>query len=578
MTLRALFAGVAVAASCSACQGIAPPIGERRDIEPERGGTLNMANYTDVRNLDPALAFDAATAPIEQLLYAPLVDYDRSGRIVPLLAERYDVSEDGRRIAFKLREGALFHDGDEVSADDVKRSIERTLHHDTPCPAPSFYASIAGYRAFHDGTKDEHGTLVFAPHLDGVVVDGRYALHFDLSEPDATFLAALTLYFVAPLCKSAGSTYAREWGNHACGAGPFRLVEWQVSRELTFVRHQGYFEHGLPYLDRIRWQQLMPASTQRFKFEDGDLDHLRQFSVADLTFYLKDPRWKPYGQWEPAKEVNAIFLNTQMKPFDNVELRRAFAAAIDWHVVTSVRPEFGVATQVVPPAVPGHDPDFAGQTYDLAAALEHMKNAGYPYDPVSKKGGYPGTVTFKGPAETSITESIAPMVQQQVARIGIKMEIVQVSYPAHLALASRRGNIQLGYGGWSMDYPDASDFFEPNFSSSSIQDEEAQNYSFYSNAELDGLLERAHHELDPAARRSMYRRCEEIVRDDVPWAIGYNQRWYEIVQPYVHGFVTDAKHTEDVRFVWIDSPQRKHAARRSLTRDALALIRPWGRR
>ena len=87
--------------------------------------------------------------------------------------------------------------------------------------------------------------------------------------------SGLAAYFVAPLCKSAGAKYAREWGNHACGAGPFRLEQWQVSREVVLVRHQGYFEPGLPYLDRIRWQQLVPPTTQRFKFEDGDLDHIR---------------------------------------------------------------------------------------------------------------------------------------------------------------------------------------------------------------------------------------------------------------------------------------------------------------
>ena len=575
--MRGLLA-VALCASCIGCRGIAGPIGQRRDVPPERGGTLNLADYTDVRNLDPALAFDAVSTPIEQLLFAPLVDYDRDGHIVPLLAERFDVSQDGKRVSFKLREGALFHDGDEVTADDVKRSIERTLDAETPCLVPSFYSSIVGYGAFHDGAKNVRGVVAFADHLDGVVVDGRYALHIDLAEPDATFLPAMTLYIVAPVCKSGGSKYARDWGNHACGAGPFRLESWQVSREVTLARHQGYFEPGRPYVDRIRWYMLMPQSTQRFKFEEGDLDHIRQLSVSDLVSYMKDPRWKPYGLWEPAKEIEAIYLNSQMRPFDNVELRRAFASAIDWREVTAVRPEFTTAAQVLPPAVPGYDPSFVGQRYDIAAALQHMKSAGYPYDPQTKKGGYPEPVRFVGPADTSVTENIAPMVQQQVARIGIRMELVQVSYPAFLALASRRGQVQLGYGGWSMDFPDPSDFFEPNFSREAIQEEASQNYSFYSNAELDSLLKKAHRELDPATRLAMYRRCEEIVRDDAPWAIGYHQRWYELVQPYVHDYAVDAKHSQDVRFVWIDSRERKHASPSVRRRDLFASIRPWGRR
>ena len=100
--------------------------------------------------------------------------------------------------------------------------------------------------SFHSGTKNEQGKRVFALHLEGIVVDGRYTLHFDLSEPDATFLPVLTLYFTAPVCRSAGFKYSREW--RACGAGPFRLENWQPSRDISLVRHQGYFEPGLPNL------------------------------------------------------------------------------------------------------------------------------------------------------------------------------------------------------------------------------------------------------------------------------------------------------------------------------------------
>ncbi|MET0592410.1 MAG: ABC transporter substrate-binding protein, partial [Polyangiaceae bacterium] len=294
------------------CEGVEGPLGERRDSPPVRGGTLNLANYGDLRALDPAVAFDAVATPFLQLLYTPLVDYDKEGHLVPLLAEKIDVAADGLRYTFRLREGARFHDGEELVADDVKRSIERALASDTPCPAPTFYASIAGFAAFHEGTKGPSGKVVYAPHLDGVVVEGKYTLHIDLSQPDATFLPALSLYFLAPVCRDAGSKYTRDWQNHACGTGPFRLQEWSASREVVLRRHDGYFEPGKPYLDGIRWSLLVPPLNQRFKFERGELDHLRQFHSHDLRAYLRDPRWRPYGQWEPPKGVEAVFLNTQM--------------------------------------------------------------------------------------------------------------------------------------------------------------------------------------------------------------------------------------------------------------------------
>jgi ABC-type transport system substrate-binding protein len=176
------------------------------------------------------------------------------------------------------------------------------------------------------------------------------------------------------------------------------------------------------------------------------------------------------------------------------------------------------------------------------------------------------------------------------------MRIKQVSYTAFLAETSKRNHAALGYAGWSMDFPDPSDFFEPTLSSDAIQEEETQNRAFFANAEFDALLKRAHRELDPVVRAAMYRRCEEIVRDQAPWAIGFRPRWFEIVQPYVHNYEVDAKHTEDMRAVWIDVAARAEGRRAArpfapgavsigriggaftTDRDRLAQIRPWGRR
>jgi len=566
--------------SAAGCEGLQGPVGERREGPPQRGGTLELANYGDVRALDPAVSFDQVAIPFLQLIFTPLVDYDKHGHIVPLLAQSLEMSPDGLHYAFRLREGVLFHDGQELTAGDVKRSIERALDHETPCPAPSFYASIAGYEGFHDGIKDAAGKLVFAPHLEGVVIEGRYALRIDLSEPDATFLPALTLYFLAPVCPSAGSKYARDWNNRACGSGPFRLESWSASREIVLRRHDGYFEPGLPYLDGIRWSLLVPPLSQRFKFEKGELDHLRQMHAHDLRTYRSDPRWQPFGQWEPAKGVEAVFLNTRMKPFDNVELRRAFAAAVDWKRVVAARPDTVAATQVLPPAVTGHDAAFAGQTYDPKRALAHMNRAGFPFDPATGRGGYPDPFTFVVPTDTAVAEAFAPILQQQLAKVGLRMRIKQVSYTAYLAETSQRNRAALGYQGWTMDFPDASDFFEPTLSSEAIQDEESQNRAFFSDGELDALLKRAHRELDPAARGAMYKRCEEIVRDQVPLSIGFYSRWYELTQPYVHNYAVDGKHTEDVRAVWIDAVVRggKLTALGSKKGDRMAALRPWGRR
>jgi len=578
-TTAVLGLALTCAAGAVGCTAIRGPIGERRDVAPVRGGTMRLAIYADVRDLEPARAFDIAAQAIEQLLFDRLVDYDRDGNLIPLLAERLAAAADGKSYSFKLHEGVLFHDGEELTADDVKRSIERALHPDTPCPAPSFYRSIVGYEEFHNGRKGDDGKLAYAPHLSGVAVDGRYLVRIDLTEPDATFLPALTLFFLAPVCKSAGATYSPDWSNRACGTGPFRLGHWQASREIELLRHEGYFQPGEPYLDRVRFYMLMPSLTQRFKFEEGELDHIRELSFPDSLAYRRDPRWHPFGQWQPARMTIGIFLNTQMTPFDNVELRRAFASGVDWQQIAALRPgELVTTTQMTPPAVPGHDPTFPGQKYDPAEALVHMKKAGYPYDPATRTGGYPYPVRFVANVESLPSDTIAPLAAQQLARIGIRMDIRSVSWPTFLAETGKRNTVALGYGNWVMDFPDPSDFFEPTLSSEAIQDEETRNAAFYSNPEFDRLLAEAHREIDPGRRAALYHRCEAIVRDDAPWSLGLNQRYYELVQPYVHGYFVDKTHSIDVRRVWLDLPERGHGALSRRVERALALVRPWGKR
>jgi len=154
-----------------------------------------------------------------------------------------------------------------------------------------------------------------------------------------------------------------------------------------------------------------------------------------------------------------------------------------------------------------------------------MKNAGYPYDPATKTGGYPFPVRYLVNAESLPSDTLAPLAMQQLSRIGIRMEIKSVSWPTYLAESGKRNAAQLGFASWVMDFPDPSDYFEPTLSSEAIQGEETRNLAFYSNPEFDRLLQEAHRELDPARRTALYRRCEEIVRADAPWSLGLYQRF-----------------------------------------------------
>ncbi|HEU4533979.1 MAG TPA: ABC transporter substrate-binding protein, partial [Polyangiaceae bacterium] len=360
-----------VAAALAACTpSVEPPIGRAAPAgaEPERGGWLRLATLSDVRTLDPAVTFDEVTAPLLALVFATLVEPDESGGgFAPGLAESWQASPDGLRYRFRLRQGARFHDGAEVRAADVKRSLERALHPDTPCPVRSFYERIAGFADF--GARR-------APGLAGLRVEGDYDLAIDLSEPDATLLAVLALPVAAPVCASAGATFDRRFAAEACGAGPFRLAAWQPGHRVRFERFGGYFRPGLPYLDGVEWSLLVPSFTQRLRFERGELDLVRELPEADGRIFRLDPRWRGQGAWEAGRTVKGIFLNVESEPFRSAPLRRAAAAAVDRAALASLRPDMiRPAAGLLPPALPGHGGPPA-QRFDYAAALEHMREAG----------------------------------------------------------------------------------------------------------------------------------------------------------------------------------------------------------
>ncbi len=455
---------------------VAPPLGPAPDREtPRRGGVLHGATFVNVRTLDPALAFDEASNPLVQLAFARLVTWDDQGGIAPDLASSFTASPDGRTYTFEIREGARFHDGTPVLARDVQRSLERLLHPRTPSPAASMYANIRGYAAFHAGR---------APHLEGVRVLGDRVVAIDLDTPDATFLPKMTMGFAAPVCASAGAFADPHAQAPPCGAGPFRIEAWEPDKGVRLVRNEGWYAPGRPYLDAIEWSFNVPSTTQRYKLERGEIDYSGELSGADTDLYLASPAWSRFGRWTLRAQTNAIFLNTEVPPFNVRAIRRAVAFAIDPSAPARMRADVIEADRVIPPVIPGPPRTEPMRRHDLAAALAEMAEAGYPFDPATGKGGWPEPIDYLTIPDTG-DQMYAEVWQQQLARVGLRIRLELVSFASFLAESQRRGAAAMGRAGWSADYPDPSNFFESILSSEAIQDEGSDNVSFFSNAELE---------------------------------------------------------------------------------------------
>ncbi len=554
---------VALAAFALACsEPITPPLPAAGATTASRGGELHLASFADIKSLDPAIAADTLTGEMIELIFAGLVDFDDQGHVVPDLAERFERSDDGLVYRFFLREGLKFHDGSPVTAQECARSIERALHPDTPSSFAAFYDRIDGF--------DEFNAKKSADHLRGVVVEGERVLAIHLREPDAAFLSIFAMQGLRPVCPSAGDKYDDTW--QPCGAGPFKLDSWDRGRSVRVVRFDGWYEPGKPYLDAITYTYGMGVITQRFKFEQGDLDVDREQLLADTFKWQSDPRWKPLGGYDVIPSIGGEQLNVEMPPFDNVEVRRAVAAAIDREQFRMLKTSALIPLErVLVPVLGGDDPNFPKQKYDYEAALEHMRRAGYAYDPKTGQGGWPKTITYPI-YKQGLYEYSAQIIQQQLAKIGLRLELKVVSYPTYLAMTKRRGTVALSPGAWSQDFPDPSDFFDPIFSSSQINDEDSNNSSFYSNPKLDDLLVRGRRELDPAVRKKIYDEADRIVCDDAPWAMEYQYQFYGVHQPYVKGLRWSAVWPNYVRDVWLDKPHKTASNARPIGASALGSI------
>lgn len=550
----------------AACSGDLPapiPTAHPDSTAPRRGGSLTSASFGDIRTIDPANVADGLVPQLLQGLFAGLIDYDIEGKIVPDIAERWTTSEDGKTIRFVMREGVRFHDGEEVTADDVKRSVERALHPSAPNPYSAYFASIVGYADYAASKTD---------HLAGVGVQGRYVVTFDLEKPDAAFLPLLAMHPMRPVCKSGGSRYSDTW--HPCGAGPFKLLPggWDRGRQITLVRSDNYFRPGLPYLDELRFVFHVNAISQLFKFKSGDLDILRDFLSPDILKFQADPRWKPHGEYEVDKQIGGIAMNTEMPPFDNIEVRRAVASALDRDKLKLIRAaNLRPAHLPIPPAVEGYDATLKGQTYDLSAALEHMKRAGYPFDPVTRTGGWPHVVPYLTYAQ-SLDEYMVQVVQQMLAKIGIRLDVRAVNYASLIALRGRRKTSPMGPGFWMQDYPEAGSFLEPLFTSKAINEEDSNNWSFYKSPRVDELVEQARHELDLSRRKKIYSEAQQIICDDAPWAFTHYYRFYAQWHPYVHDYRPHPMWTTDATRTWVDRTGSSLASRTLFSTDALAKL------
>jgi peptide/nickel transport system substrate-binding protein/oligopeptide transport system substrate-binding protein len=535
--VRLLALALALAPALAACDG--PDRGPRfraaGATSPRAGGTLRFSAKDAVRTLDPAYAYDDLTVwPLHAMLDT-LVDYrPGSTQLEARLAERWELSSDGRTYRFWLREGLRYADGAPIVALHFKHAIERVLAlPDSP------------YQAFFQDVEGAAEVIARkASTCPGVRVIGERELEIRLTGPNPAFLYLLAIKIAAPLPAAHAEAAGDQLRRRPLASGPYRLAAWSEGERLVLERNPHYRDPARQRVERIVMLENIPRDVQFLMFERGELDLAERLSPADLAWLRDREDWAPYVQVQPQLTAFGARMDVRKKPFDDRRVRQALNYAVNKDYTTillagTTTPAHGL----LPPGMIGRDDALGPYPYDPARARALLAEAGYGSGLV-----LPYT-TFPDEEMAKVTASM----QADLAAVGVRLEISLVSFPAYLTLLGKaEGGMPFSYEGWIADYPDPSAFLDPKFHSSRISDEGSVNDSFYRSPELDRVLDAARAELDEQKRAALYRSAERILYDDAPWIWNYHQLITEVRQPYVRDYTLHPVWLRDLTTAWLD--------------------------
>src|SRR5947208_1730299 len=281
-----------------------------------RGDSMIVTFKDDISTLDPAIGYDWQNWSIIKSIFDGLMDYEPgTTKLVPHQAESFTVSADGKSYTFKLRRGVKFHNGREVTAADVKYSLERTLNPKTQSPGAGFFGDIAGTKEFADGKAKE---------VSGIKTADKYTIAFTLSKPNAAFLHILALNFAHVVPKEEVEKTGADFGHKPVGTGAFKVKEWVLGQRLVLARNPDYFVKGRPYLEEIVFQVGVEPNVAFLKLQRGEVDILGDgIPPAEFTKVMNDAKLRALVAVGDQLQTGYVTINTQVKPFTDVRVRRA---------------------------------------------------------------------------------------------------------------------------------------------------------------------------------------------------------------------------------------------------------------
>ena len=515
---------VALAAGCGG--GSTSPAATGTAQTPKRGGTLTLAYQSEPTTLDPAIAWNIIDWQIEHCVYESLYRFaakpgEAGTQLVPAIAAGMPViSNGGKTYTIKLKQGVKFQPpvNREVTAADFKYTVERMMKLPL-APATYFYTSIVGAKAYQAGK---------ASGIAGIKALDKYTLQVDLEAPDLSFLKAITMEFWDVVPKE----WVQKWGNkqfgrHPLGTGPFMFESWTPGQQIVLKRNPNYRDPNRPYLDGLTFALSYSPQTAFLKLERGEVDVLGdELPGPDVQRVLADPNWKNNVFTQDKVAIHYLYMDVQMKPFDNLKVRQAFSWAIDRDkIVKLLGGQARALYQVYPPGMPGYQADKKWYGYDPAKAKQLLTEAGYP----------------NGFSTTLYTDNVDPdpkllqSVQADLKAIGVNASLKTVSNDTFYTLSSTPKSTPAGSYLWAMDFPDPSDWIIPIFSKSNAVQGGANN-SFWWSPTLEQMIKDAQAMTDPAARIAKYDDMQAYIMSQAPYVTIWSPVMTTMASKNVGGF------------------------------------------
>ena len=484
---------------------------------------LRIPNLEDPKTADCQMTSEFYMLPLnvfDRLVEAVTVGPGKS-ELVPGLAEKWEISADGKIYTFHLRKGVLFHNGEELTADDVVYTFDRMLDPATKALSTDILDFVDGATERLDGKADT---------VRGLAAIDRYTVQIRLKEAYAPFIAVMA----SPQASIFNRTFTTAAGDQfgltpetTCGTGPFILKEYVLNDRQELIANEKYFR-GRPKLDRIIVRVVPDPETMRLLFETDELDVFDcDYALTQIPYFYQSEKWKTHIKSGPRVGIYYFSMNQRIKPFDDVRVRKAFQMAIDREQILE-KQFYGrgkIENAIIPRGLVCYSPGGKSIEYNPEKARALLAEAGYA-------NGVDMTILQVSSWSTK-WEDINLIVQSMVKKAGFNVTIKQVDEAAYYA-TRKVGDAESYTQSWSADFNDPDNFLYTFFSERGTL---VRSFNNLDPVVFKGLDE-ARAMTDPAQRCALYRQLEErIVYEDAAWVPLFSLDHTYVVQPRVKNFV-----------------------------------------